>query len=173
MIEQPFISCARLILTQPGRAITLGSAIVLLVHAPAVYAILTLAMIGWALPSYLVLREELEDRQETRGRAEQHVRTIGAALRAAQVQIRQLEDELAEARAVPHTSEDRDATYRKVGLHPLCPTFVLAAARRAYRSALHPDRHPEHRKAEAHDRYVAVEATFAEIERGRSAHAGL
>lgn len=169
--EMQTLSWLRIVLGVPGRTVALGVAIALLIHAPALYAVLTLAMIAWALPAYVALREELEDREKAHRLAERQARAIGVELRTAQLQIGHLESELADARTMPRASQGEDPTYRRVGLHPLCPTFVLAAARRAYRSVLHPDRHPEHRKAEAHDRYVAVEATFAEIERGRSAHA--
>ncbi|MCJ2106361.1 hypothetical protein MKK70_13405 [Methylobacterium sp. E-041] len=153
----------------PGRTVALGLAIALLIHAPALYAVLTLAMIAWALPAYVALREEIEDREKAHGLAERQARAIGAELRTAQLQIGHLQSELADARTMPRASQGEDPTYRRVGLHPQCPAFVLTAARRAYRVALHPDCHPQHRKAQAHERFVSVEATFAEIDRQRGA----
>ncbi len=60
-----------------------------------------------------------------------------------------------------------DALYHKVGLDRDCPSFVLAAARMAYRRKLHPDVHPPERKAEAERRFKEAEAVFDEIERQR------
>lgn len=53
--------------------------------------------------------------------------------------------------------------YRRVGLSPSAPTWVIVAAHRAYRAQLHPDRHPEKFKAQAEARFKAADATFAEI----------
>jgi len=81
-------------------------------------------------------------------------------LQAARGRISELE---ASAEAQSMTGGKRDL-YRRVGLSGASvPWFVVQAAHRAYRIALHPDRHPPHRQQAAHDRYVTVEAIFAEI----------
>ena len=53
--------------------------------------------------------------------------------------------------------------FRKVGLDPSCPDFVIKAARTAFRKALHPDNQPERQRAEAERRFVEVEAIFREL----------
>ena len=60
------------------------------------------------------------------------------------------------------------AIYRRVGLSPVAPEWLVLAARRAYRAKLHPDRHPEHHKREADLRFKLAEATFDEIAASRS-----
>lgn len=81
-----------------------------------------------------------------------------------EAQIIELEADLERARSVSACRGDSetDAIYRRVGLHPQAPAFLLAAAQRAFRAALHPDRHPQYRDA-AHDRFVMAEATFERI----------
>jgi hypothetical protein len=81
-------------------------------------------------------------------------------LQAARDRISELE-----ASAVASHMSDRPRTlYHRVGLlGPSTPLFVIQAAHRAYRIALHPDQQPVHRRGAAHDRYVAVETIFAEI----------
>ena len=50
-------------------------------------------------------------------------------------------------------AETSSAVFRRVGLADNVPLHVAEAARRSYRSKLHPDGHPEHRKAEASRRF--------------------
>jgi len=59
------------------------------------------------------------------------------------------------------------ALYRRVGLSETCPEFVLDAAHRAYRKALHPDLQPPRQKVQAERRFKEAEATFADIRRHR------
>lgn len=59
---------------------------------------------------------------------------------------------------------EAERLYSRVGLHPRCPDFLLRAARRAYRAALHPDAHPPPQKIEAEKRFKRAENTFDEIE---------
>ena len=79
-------------------------------------------------------------------------------------QIVGLEADLERARIVCGSPQETEAdrTYRRVGLHPQAPEFLVTAARRAFRAALHPDRHPRHRQA-AHDRFLKAEAAFDRI----------
>ena len=154
----------RLVLGFPGRVVALGLSFALSIHAPTVYALVSLTAIGWGLSAYLVLSEEFDAANIARCRAERGVCDAVAELRIAQARLSSLTAELADARAVrSYDSNDDDSQFRKVGLHPQCPAFLIAAARRAYRLALHPDRQPEHLKHEAHARFVAAEEIFAEI----------
>lgn len=60
------------------------------------------------------------------------------------------------------------ALFRRVGLSPSAPHFVVAAVQRAYRIELHPDRQPAKFKSVAETRFKAAEQTFAAIAaRGR------
>jgi hypothetical protein len=59
--------------------------------------------------------------------------------------------------------------YRQVGLHPECPDFVLAAARRAYRKAHHPDGRALEETADAARRFQEVDAIFDRLEKQRKA----
>ncbi len=53
--------------------------------------------------------------------------------------------------------------FRRVGLDEGVPEWVAVAARRAYRKRLHPDAHPEGRKAEAELRFKEAEQVFDDI----------
>lgn len=53
--------------------------------------------------------------------------------------------------------------FRKVGLDPSCPDFLIGAARTAFRKALHPDKQPERQRAEAERRFVEADAIFSEL----------
>jgi len=77
-----------------------------------------------------------------------------------------LERDLKNARAAA-THERPNPLFRRVGLDEKAPEWLVVAARRAYRSRLHPDRHPENRKQEAEARFKLVEEVFAEIWRIR------
>ncbi|WP_462118944.1 J domain-containing protein [Methylorubrum extorquens] len=52
-----------------------------------------------------------------------------------------------------------DPLYHSLGLHPGSPDWLVVAARRAFRTRLHPDRHPRHRQ-QAHERFTRAEAQF-------------
>lgn len=157
-----------LVLGFPGRVIALGLSFALLIHAPTVYALVSLAAIGWGLSAFLVLSEEFEAANIARCRAERGVCEAVAELRVAQARLSSLTAELADARAAwSSDQDDYDSLFRKVGLHPQCPAFVIAAARRAYRLNLHPDRHPDNLKQHAHARFVAAEQIFEEITSSR------
>jgi hypothetical protein len=87
-----------------------------------------------------------------------------AALAVRDAQIASLAAELASARSTSGTrlKTDEERTFRQVGLHPRAPKFLITAARRAYRAALHPDRHPRYRD-KAHQRYLDAEAALEKI----------
>jgi hypothetical protein len=91
-------------------------------------------------------------------------REQAAALAVRDAQIASLAAELASARSNSglHRETEENRVYRQVGLHPRAPQFLVTSARRAYRAALHPDRHPRNR-LEAQDRYLKAEAVFDRI----------
>lgn len=59
--------------------------------------------------------------------------------------------------------DPRAVLYGRVGLSPAAPEWLILAARRAYRTQLHPDRHPAHRKQEVERRFKEAERIFDEI----------
>ena len=85
-------------------------------------------------------------------------------------QIARLEGELADARAAGRRATDTigDPVYRRVGLSPSAPDWLVQAARIAYRRRLHPDVHPPQHRQQAHDRYIRAQEAFERIERYES-----
>ncbi len=59
--------------------------------------------------------------------------------------------------------DPKAALHGRVGLTKDAPPWLVAAARRAYRAALHPDRHPPAVKEEAERRFKAAESVFEAI----------
>lgn len=100
------------------------------------------ASLGQAAEQRLHLEEELQRVRQALGEAE---------------------GELRKERQRPHFVSAGHPTFRRVGLDPSAPRFVIEAVRKAYRRTLHPDVHPHGRKAEAERRFKDAEAAFAEI----------
>lgn len=140
---------------------------------------MTLVLVGLPLPiaglalwlaalPYMAMTETLarmlgEQRRERR-RLEAERDGHAVLLEERDSRITALEADLARVRAAssPRSETDEARIYRQVGLHPRAPEFLVRAARRAFRAALHPDRHPRHR-GQAHDRYLTAEAAFERI----------
>lgn len=99
-----------------------------------------------------------------------YVAALESMVAEAETQVETLRGEVEQLRATRPVSEadPKAALYGRVGLSPAAPEWLVATARRAYRSQLHPDRHPEHRKQEAEKRFKLSEATFEAIEAIRS-----
>lgn len=94
-----------------------------------------------------------------------YVAALEAMVTEAETQVAALRVEVEQLRA-SHPASEHDpkaALYRRVGLNENAPPWLVAAARRAYRAALHPDRHPAHRKLEAERRFKLAENVFDEI----------
>ena len=89
-----------------------------------------------------------------------------AALGERDARIATLTADLARARGAAGLRQETEEgrLYRQVGLHAHAPGWLIQAARRAYRSRLHPDRHPPHHRQGAHDRYVRAEDVFEKID---------
>ncbi len=82
------------------------------------------------------------------------------------IELQKTESELQRERArkKPDPSAGTPKTvFRRVGLDPAAPRFVIEAARKSYRKSLHPDLQPVERKAEATRRFQEAEAAFDEI----------
>lgn len=82
-----------------------------------------------------------------------------------EAETRMLRVEIAELRTSPPAAARSQvaALHARVGLTENAPGWLVASARKAYRSRLHPDRHPPHRRQEAEDRYKLAEHVFDEI----------
>jgi multidrug efflux pump subunit AcrA (membrane-fusion protein) len=78
--------------------------------------------------------------------------------------LQQAEGELRKERQKPRAAAGVvEPVFRRVGLDPSAPRFVIDAAHKAYRRAFHPDLHPQSRKAESERKFKQAEAAFDEI----------
>ena len=102
-----------------------------------------------------------------------YVAALESMVAEAETQMETLRGEVGRLRATRPVSEPdpKAALYGRVGLSPAAPEWLILAARRAYRTQLHPDRHSAHRKQEAERRFKEAERIFDEIAplRARSA----
>lgn len=138
----------------------------------AALATLPLVIAGpviWVFSMQFVMLAEslsrvLGDHRRAQRRADITLERHAALFAERDAQIASLVAELASARSNsgPQLETEEDRVYRQVGLHPRAPEFLITAARRAYRAALHPDRQPRNR-SEAHSRYLKAEAAFERI----------
>lgn len=94
-----------------------------------------------------------------------YVSALETIVAEAEAEIEWLKAEAGATRAsTDHAADaERIALYRRVGLSPSAPQFVVAAAQKAYRARLHPDCHPPRLKMEAETRFKAAEEAFAAI----------
>lgn len=82
----------------------------------------------------------------------------------AEAEVEKLWSEIERLRSAAASECDpKAALFRRVGLNDNAPQWLIAAARRAYRVALHPDKHPAHRKQEAERRLKMAEGVFDQI----------
>lgn len=95
----------------------------------------------------------------------EYLAALERLLAQAEGEICMLRAEIAELRtSTPAAARSQVAALRaRVGLTENAPEWLVTSARRAYRSRLHPDRHPPHRRQEAEDRYKLAEQVFDEI----------
>jgi hypothetical protein len=94
-------------------------------------------------------------------RAEQQVRELQERLDVAEAEL---------ARVQSADTDDSEGLYRQVGLHPLCPDFILKVVRRTFRKEYHPDAlsdRPKDEQLAAQERFKEYERIFAEIEKLR------
>lgn len=121
-------------------------------------------LLGMTLMETVAVMIREQHQAQRRLEVERDQREQAAALAVRDAQIASLSAELASARANSGARQetDEERTFRHVGLHSRAPDFLITAARRAYRSRLHPDRHPRQR-SEALDRYLKAEAAFERI----------
>ena len=93
-----------------------------------------------------------------------YVAALETMVAEAEAEVETLRREIDRLRSAAGAEPDPiTAHYHKVGLIPAAPDWLVLAARRAYRTALHPDRHPAHRKKEVERRFQLAESLFDEI----------
>jgi|ThiBioDrversion2_2_1062182.scaffolds.fasta_scaffold29576_2 hypothetical protein len=93
-----------------------------------------------------------------------YVAALEAMVAEAETQTDALRCEIERLRlAAASECDPKAALFRRVGLNDGAPQWLVAAARRAYRVALHPDKHPAHRKQEAERRLKMAEGVFDQI----------
>lgn len=132
------------------------------------WTMLGLLLLGLGFGGYLLL--DLTDRANfpwlDRVRVDRgYLRALEDACNEAAAEAASLRTEIEQLRSAPPVAKP-DATevlYRRVGLSPAAPSWLVAAARRGFRQRLHPDCHPEHRKQEAERRFKLAESVFHEI----------
>ena len=125
------------------------------------------------------LAEELRFRKTDRGRKllldvltwlvdfqrddfEKSLRDLQERLRTAETKAKSAEMQLDRNR-----TDGQDA-YARVGLHPNCPDFLLAAARRAFRKAYHPDGQEPGASSASARQFQEFEAVFDRLEQARN-----
>lgn len=125
-------------------------------------------IVAWFL-SVSIERRAILPRPKSRAIDHHYVAALEAMVAEAETQVETLRAEVEQLRAAAHRmSPDTDigkaaALHRRVGLCENAPTWLVAAARRAYRAKLHPDRHPPSVKAEAERRFKTAEIVFDAI----------
>jgi hypothetical protein len=162
------------ILEMPGWRLRVWLAIVIILvmaNLPATFAGLILWFL--ALP-YLVMTDTLArmvvDSSWSRRRLEADHEDQAHQSDPRDAWIARLEVELADARAATHHvgGTNVDPVYRRVGLHPSAPDWLVQAPRTAYRRRLHQDVHPLRHRQQAHDRYIRAEEALERIGRLRA-----
>lgn len=94
-----------------------------------------------------------------------YVTALESKVVEAEAEMETLRAELQRCRSASAAAKPnpKTALYRRVGLADGAPEWLISAARRAYRVALHPDKHPAHRKQEAERRLKMAEGVFDQI----------
>lgn len=126
-------------------------------------------LLGMTLMETIAVMIREQHQAQRRLEVDRDLREQAVLLAKRDAQIAALKADLVRAHSASNVRSEtpEQCLHRKVGLHPGAPDFLLIAARRAYRMALHPDRHARHAR-QAHKRYLQAEAVFDEIERMRS-----
>lgn len=150
------------VLKMPGWGLRLGLAVTMVI----VLVTLPLMVAGpvlWVLASHYIrlteiVVEELGQQCRTRRRLEEDQEDHAVMLAERDTRIKTLEADLTAARvSAGRTAErDGDPVYRRVGLSPSAPDWLVKAARTAYRRRLHPDVHPPHHRPQAHDKLSLI-----------------
>lgn len=162
------------VLKTPGWVLSVGLAVTIFI----VLMTLPLMVAGpvlWVLASrYIrlteIVVEELQEQCHARRQLEADREGHAVVLAERDTRITSLEADLTAARVSARriVERDGDPVYRRIGLSPSAPDWLVQAARTAYRRRLHPDVHPPHHRQQAHDRYIRAEEAFERIGRLRA-----
>uniref|UniRef100_A0A9E7ZS39 J domain-containing protein n=1 Tax=Bosea sp. NBC_00436 TaxID=2969620 RepID=A0A9E7ZS39_9HYPH len=125
--------------------------------------VIAIAML-WFI-SVSIERRTISPRSNSRTIDPNYVAALETMVAEAEAQVETLRGEIERLRTSRPVSEPdpKAALFRRVGLCENAPPWLVVAARRAYRAALHPDRHPPWAKEEAERRFKRAEATFDAI----------
>lgn len=129
------------------------------------FALIVVAILGMWFLSVSIERHAVSPRRGRKIIDPNYVAALEAMVAEAEEEVETLRCEIERLRASRPVSEPdpKAVLYGLVGLNPTAPEWLILAARRAYRTQLHPDRHPAHRKREAERRFVLAEQVFDEI----------
>lgn len=128
-------------------------------------ALIVAAIVGLWFLSISIERHVVSPRRDRNIIDHHYVAALESMVAEAETQVETLRGEVERLRTSRPVSEPDPMAvlYGLVGLNPTAPEWLILAARRAYRTQLHPDRHPAHRKREAERRFVLAEQVFDEI----------
>lgn len=132
-------------------------------------ALLVIAIAVLWLISVSIERHAVSPRRDRNIIDHHYVAALESMVAEAETQVEALRAEVEQLRAAANRkSPDADASkaaalHGRVGLCEHAPEWLVAAARRAYRAKLHPDRHPPSVKAEAERRFKTAESVFDAI----------
>ncbi len=128
-------------------------------------AFIVAAVVALWLLSVLIERRSISPWSKSKTFDENYVRALEAIVVDAEATVERMGMEIERLRAARPIAEPDPTTalYHRVGLNSCAPDWLVLAARRAYRIALHPDKHPPHRKQEAGRRFQQAESVFEAI----------
>lgn len=147
--------------------------IAVIVIACALFTASWTVLIVWSIGSLIVIafgvHVVMRLREKVGGRLDEKVIVDRDYVAALEQMVADAEAEIAAIREGAAGRSDRESVdggdriasaYRRVGLQRTAPEWLVRAAQKAYRSALHPDRHPVQFKVQAEQRFKAAEAAF-------------
>ncbi|WP_306222532.1 hypothetical protein [Bosea beijingensis] len=135
----------------------------------AYFLLIVIAIAALWLISVSIERRTISPRSKSRAIDHHYVAALESMVAEAETQVEALRAEVEQLRAAANRkSPDADASkaaalHGRVGLCEHAPEWLVAAARRAYRAKLHPDRHPPSVKADAERRFKTAESVFDAI----------
>lgn len=133
------------------------------------FVLIVIAIAALWLISVSIERRTISPWSKSRTIDHHYVAALESMVAEAETQVEALRAEVEQLRAAANRkSPDADASkaaalHGRVGLCEHAPEWLVAAARRAYRAKLHPDRHPPSVKAEAERRFKTAESVFDAI----------
>lgn len=162
------------VLKMPGWGLRLGLAVTMFIMLATLPLVIT-GPVLWVLASHYIrlteiVVEELGEQHRARLRLEGDQKRHAAVLEERDTRIKILEADFAAAQTSARRTAERDGdpVYRRVGLSPSAPEWLVQAARTAYRRRLHPDVHPVRHRGQAHDYFIRAEEAFERIRQLRA-----